>query len=109
MSVVEYEKQDYEKLKRKDKLVVLDFYTSWCKPCRKIYPLVEDLADKYSQKIKFYHVDGEGEGKSLDSKYKIESYPTFIALLNGEVVDSQYGANEDKLKDWVKKIVKEYL
>ena len=86
----------------KEGLVLVDFFTTWCGPCKKIAPLVEELAAQYEGQANIGKVNVEDED-DLASKFGIRNIPTVLYIKNGEVVDKQVGACsksvlEDKLK-----------
>jgi thioredoxin 1 len=65
--------------------VVLDFYAQWCGPCKKLSPLFEALASKYSN-IAFLKIDvDKDELASLQKTYDVDSVPTLVVLVNGKV------------------------
>ncbi len=99
---MEITSQNYDELVASGKPVVLDFWATWCGPCKKVGPLVEELAAEYADKAVIGKVDVEEEDE-LASRFGIRNIPTIIYLKNGEVVDKQVGATtkavlEDKLK-----------
>ena len=58
---------------------VIDFYTTWCGPCKMMAPVVESLAGKYAGKVDFYKVDIDRESE-LASVFGISSIPTFLFI-----------------------------
>ncbi|MGL5787540.1 MAG: thioredoxin family protein [Bacteroidales bacterium] len=63
---------------------IIDFYADWCAPCRKVAPIMEELAKKYAGKVDFYKVDVEKE-KGLARDLGIQSLPTLLYCpLKGE-------------------------
>lgn len=94
--------QNYDELIAQGKPVVLDFWATWCGPCKKIAPIVEELAAEYEGKAIIGKVDVE-EQDELAAKFGIRNIPTVIFIKDGNVVDKQVGATtknvlEDKLK-----------
>ncbi|KAJ1402087.1 hypothetical protein B484DRAFT_405513 [Ochromonadaceae sp. CCMP2298] len=77
-------------------LVVVDFFTTWCGPCKQIAPFVESLVDKYPE-VKFVKVDIE-KLEDLARARNISSIPTFHFILKGKLVDEMKGANPTELE-----------
>lgn len=76
-------------------LVVLDFYATWCGPCKTIGPKIEELA-KEREDVIFLKVDVE-ECEDIVSKYEITNMPTFVFIKEGKVLEKFSGANYDLL------------
>jgi thioredoxin 1 len=76
---------------KSEQTVLVDFWAGWCGPCRMVGPIIEELAQDYSGKLKVgkLNVDEQGE---LSAKFKVMSIPTIIVFKNGEVVDKAIGA-----------------
>ena len=73
-----------------DKPAVVDFWAIWCGPCKKIAPIMEDLAGKYEGKAVFAKVDVD-TNRNLAMRFGIQSIPTLLFFKNGEVVDRVIG------------------
>jgi thioredoxin 1 len=71
--------------------VLVDFWASWCGPCKMIAPLIDDLAKEYTGKIKVGKVDVDTNSK-IATKYGIMSIPTIVFFKNGKVMDQLVGA-----------------
>ena len=69
---------------------VLDFWASWCGPCRMLSPIVEALAEKYEGKVAFGSVNVDEED-ALASSYGISVIPTLYFLKEGKVVNKTVG------------------
>ena len=77
--------------------VLIDFWASWCGPCRAMMPIVEEIAKEGKIKVCKVNVDEEPE---LASKFGVMSIPTFVAFKNGQMVGSTIGvqSKEEILK-----------
>lgn len=72
----------------KDKLVLVDFYATWCGPCRMMHPIIEEVAREESIKVIKVDVDKHDE---LARNYGIMSIPTIILFQNGNLVEKNIG------------------
>ena len=73
-----------------DKLVLVDLYATWCAPCKALAPVLEELADKYADKIKVVKINVDEE-ESIAAKFGIASIPTVIFFKNGQTAASLVG------------------
>jgi thioredoxin 1 len=76
---------------KKSKIMVVDFWASWCAPCRFLSPIVEELANEFEGKISFGKVDVDAN-PGVSSEYNITSIPTIIMFKDGKVADISIGA-----------------
>lgn len=74
-----------------DTPVLVDFWAEWCLPCRKVSPLLEEIATEMAGKIKIVKVNID-ENPELTRSYRIMSVPTLTIFRNGEAVKSVAGA-----------------
>ncbi len=82
--------ENFESLKNGDKPLVVDFWATWCGPCRAIAPAVAELAEEYDGKIVVGKCDVE-ENDDIAMKFGIRNIPTLLFIKNGEVVDRLVG------------------
>jgi thioredoxin 1 len=90
-----------EEVLKSDVPVLVDFWATWCGPCRAIAPAVEEIAQELEGKAKVKKVDVDSE-PDLASKYNIMSIPALIVFKDGKEVDRLVGtAPKDQLKAFV--------
>lgn len=75
--VVDYENNSEEWKYLGDKPAIIDFYASWCGPCKIVAPILEELAEEYKDQIVIYKVDTDKE-KQLSADFGIRSIPTIL-------------------------------
>ena len=91
MSALNINKNNFvEEVMNSEKPVLVDFWASWCGPCRMVIPVVEKLAEEYPEyKVVKVNVDEEQE---LAAQFGVMSIPTLMVVKNGEVVNKSVGA-----------------
>ncbi|MBO7046310.1 MAG: thioredoxin [Prevotella sp.] len=91
--------ENFENLKKGNLPLVVDFWATWCGPCRMIGPIISKLAEKYDGKIAVGKCDVE-ENDDLAAEFGIRNIPTILFFKNGDVVDKMVGAqSEAKLEE----------
>lgn len=82
--VFNYEKNSQEWKYEGNKPAIIDFYADWCGPCRKVAPVLEELAKEYAGKIVIYKIDTEKD-KELAQQFGIQSLPSLLFVpMNGK-------------------------
>lgn len=91
MSVINLTKDIFEnEVMNSDKPVLIDFYATWCGPCRMVAPIVDEIAEENSQyKVCKVDVDNEPE---LAAAFGVSSIPMLVVVKNGKIVDQAVGA-----------------
>ena len=91
MSVLHVTKETFqEEVLNSEKPVLLDFWATWCGPCRMIGPILDEIAEEREDiKVCKVNVDEEPE---LAAQYKIVSIPTLLVIENGKIVNQSLGA-----------------
>jgi thioredoxin 1 len=88
---IEINETNFEKeVLSSDKPVLVDFWATWCGPCKMLSPVIEEIASKYNGKAKVFKVNSD-ENMSLSTKFQITSIPCLILFKNGEVLQKIVG------------------
>ena len=90
------DKQDLTNLllqaKNDKKLIVIDFYATWCGPCKMIAPAFEQLSQTYQNQAIFVKIDVD-QAQDIAMEYKVNAMPTFKIIKDEKEIDSIRGAN----------------
>ena len=91
MSAIQVNKDNFQEVVlNSDKPVLVDFWASWCGPCRMVAPVLEEIANERSDvKVCKINVDEEPE---LAAEFRIMSIPTLIVMKDGKIVNQSAGA-----------------
>ena len=94
--MIKYLENDFEK-EIKDKKILVDFYASWCGPCRMLTEVLESIEDK----IDILKVDVD-KFPEIDRKYGVMSIPNLFLFENNQIIKNQVGfLNENELLDFI--------
>ena len=90
MSVLTVTQENFEsEILKSEKTVLLDFWATWCGPCRMVSPTVDEIAEENPQyKVGKINVD---EQPALATAFRIESIPTVVVIKNGKIADLAIG------------------
>lgn len=75
---------------KSDKPVLVDFWATWCGPCRMLGPIIEEIATEYEGRVVVGKVDVDSN-QEYAAKYGVRNIPTVLVFQNGEVVGRQVG------------------
>ncbi len=93
----------FNKLIASHKIVLIDFYATWCGPCKTLAPILKDLKDELKETVKIIKIDVD-KNQPLASKLAIRGVPTLLLYKNGEQVWRQSGVlSKNQLVDVINK------
>ena len=99
MSITEINDKDFEQTVNSNSKVILDCYAPWCGSCKRLYPVLEELASEET-KIKFCKINTD-DNPDISERFDIMSIPTVLAFENGQLVSRETGL---KTKEELKKM-----
>lgn len=96
---------NFETLKNGELPLVVDFWATWCGPCRMVAPIIEELAKEYDGKINVGKCDVE-ECDDIAAEFGIRNIPTILFFKGGEIVDKMVGAaSKSKIEEKFKALL----
>ena len=94
-----------EEVLKKEGVILVDFFATWCGPCKMLAPVLSQIAEEYKDKIRVGKVNVD-ENNELAMKYQIASIPTLIFFKNGEIVKTSVGlSTKSELMDIINKLL----
>lgn len=103
MNVLKITNENYEEeVLKSDKPVLIDFYADWCGPCRMMSPIMDEIAEEMSDKIKVGKVNVD-ENQELAMEYGVMSIPTIVIIENSKVKNTLVGVRDkNEIKEMLK-------
>lgn len=95
----------FDKTIKENQLAIIDFWASWCGPCRALAPNIQELADEYAGKVFVGKLDVD-ENPSTAERFQVFSIPTVLIMKDGKEVDRIVGCVP---KDYIVNTLKKYL
>ena len=71
---------------KQEQITLVDFWATWCGPCRKLAPVIDELSDEFANKVKFVKIKAD-ENMQTSQKYSISGVPSLLIFKNGEPVE----------------------
>ncbi|HCA72295.1 MAG TPA: thioredoxin [Ruminococcaceae bacterium] len=90
-NVIHADKAGLEKILKSSKVVLCDFWATWCGPCQMLAPVIEQLAEEYDGRVTVVKIDVD-QNQDLAAEYRVMSIPTVFVFQNGSPIDSKVGA-----------------
>jgi thioredoxin 2 len=88
-------------IEKTDELLVVDFWATWCGPCKQFAPTFKQVASQLEPKARFIKIETEKE-QAISAKYNIRSIPTLAIFKNGKEIDRVSGAlSVSDFSNWV--------
>ncbi len=102
MTILDVKDSEFDKIVLKsDKYVLCDFWAEWCAPCKQITPILEEISDKYSEKLIVAKINIDNNPE-VPTKFNIRGIPTLILFSNGNVEEMKTGLmTKSEISEWL--------
>ncbi len=90
-NIIELTEDNFDSTLADQSLLMVDFWASWCGPCKAVAPLLEELADEYQGRLRIAKLNVE-QHRELSAQFQVMGLPTFLLFKGGEIVDQMRGA-----------------
>jgi len=94
-TIVELSEINFESFISENKIVLVDFWATWCGPCQFMLPIFDKLSKKYSEKVRFGRLNVD-DNQSIAMHLEVYAIPTFVVFVNGNAIDRAVGAVGEK-------------
>lgn len=97
--------ENYESYKNGSLPLVIDFWATWCGPCRMVAPIIEELANEYEGKVTVGKCDVE-EADDIAAEFGIRNIPTIVFMKDGKILDKIVGAaSKSKIEEKIQALI----
>src|SRR4026209_1255937 len=94
-TIIALSENNFEHFISDNKIVLVDFWATWCGPCQFMLPIFDKLAKKYGDKITFGRLNVD-DNQGVAMRFDVYAIPTFIIFMNGKAIDRAVGAVGEK-------------
>jgi thioredoxin 1 len=95
---------EFDKIIKENKLTMVDFYTTWCGPCKRMAPSVVKIKSEMKDVVNVMQIDAEAQA-DISGRYAIEAYPTLVFFKKGQVVGNVVGLQSyEQIVEFVNKL-----